>query len=168
MKATSAIVLFLVSCMIHSTKVANACLCNSEPTVTASLQSNNTKYVFRGFVKRHINVGSGDINEPKYYSVRVQRVYKGCTFKNATSIVVKTEGNSGLCGVDIPLRGDYVFSGGSVPMDPAVFKIAVKKTPQILSTEMVSVQSCDFNAPFKTLSSEDKTLVGNQPNKCQK
>jgi Tissue inhibitor of metalloproteinase len=164
-----AIILLFLSLLSHDAKrVVNACECISRPTVKKSLQSNNIDYVFRGYVKRQINVGSGNINEPKYYNVRVWRVYKGCTFSNETSIVVETAGNSALCGVGLQLKENYVFSGRSEAADPKVIKIAQKMNPRILSSEMVRIQQCDFNAPFTSLTRDDKNLVRNQTNRCTK
>ena len=166
MKAFTAIVSVLVSLWLH--QLAHACSCMKEPTVEASLENENIDYVFRGYVKRTIDMGAVSINEPKYYTVRVWRVYKGCTFSNATSIVLTTAGNSGLCGLSLELNENYVFSGRSLPANAEVVKKAQEKNPKIVTNEMVRVALCDFNAEFLSLSKAEKDLVRKQQNICKK
>ena len=165
MKTFSAMISVLVSLfLLQST---SACDCRESPTVAASLADEDIDYVFRGYVTRQIDVGSVGINEPKYYSVRVWRVYKGCTFTNATSIVVTTAGNSALCGIGLTVSKNYVFSGRSTPPISMVIKKAKVKNPNILTKEMVHVANCDFNEQFPLLSSEDKDLLRKQTNVCK-
>jgi hypothetical protein len=166
MKTFSAIVYILVLSVLYQS--SNACSCRERPTVAAALKNDDIDYVFRGNVKRQIDMGAVSINEPKYYSVRVRRVYKGCTFTNATTIVVTTAGNSGLCGVGLSLNNDYVFSGSSTPAESKVIKRAQEKNPKIITDEMVQVGSCNFNSLFSSLSSAAKDLVRNQTNVCKK
>ena len=166
MNTFSAIVLvFLASTLLHQS--THACSCRERPTVAASLKNEDIDYVFRGYVKRQIDMGAVSINEPKYYSVRVWRVYKGCTFTNATSIVLETAGNSGLCGVNLELNKNYVFSGRSTPAKSEVIKKAQERNPKIITNEMVQVANCDFNTEFLSLSSAEKDLVRNQKNVCK-
>ena len=136
--------------------------------MAASLEDDAIDYVFRGYVKRTIDTGAVSINEPKYYSVRVWRVYKGCTFTNETSIVLTTSGNSALCGINLELGKNYVFSGRSIPADTKVIKKAQERNPKIVTNEMVRVGLCDFNEQFLSLSKADKDLVRKQTNDCMK
>jgi hypothetical protein len=164
MKAFSAINCALLSLLIHQS--TNACDCIDSPTVGLSLQNEDVDYVFRGFVSRQIDMGAVSINDPKYYSVRVWQVYKGCTFSNATSIVLTTSGNSALCGINVVLNKNYVFSGRSVPAEYKVIKKAKVKNPKTFTKEMVRVAMCDFNLEVFSLSSADKELLRKQTKVC--
>jgi Tissue inhibitor of metalloproteinase len=166
MKTFAVIFSVLVSLLLHQSTYA--CECRESPTVAASLENQDIDYVFRGYVKRQIDMGTVSINAPKYYSIRVWRVYKGCTFTNATSIVLTTAGNSALCGVNLALKQNYVFSGRSTPAESKVIKKAQEKNPKIITNEMVQVGNCDFNAEFLSLSSAEKNLVRKQTNVCKK
>jgi hypothetical protein len=165
MKTFSAIFLILLSAVLY--QCTHACDCRESPTVAAALKNDDIDYVFRGYVKRQIDMGTVSTNAPKYYSIRVWRVYKGCTFTNATSIVLTTAGNSALCGVGLSLNKNYVFSGRRTPAESDVIKKAQEKNPKIITNEMVRVGNCDFNAEFLSLSSKDKDLVRKQKNVCK-
>ena len=164
MKSFSAIILILASLLLHHS--THACDCRELPTVGASLQNEGVDYVFRGFVTRQIDMGTANINDPKYYSVRVSKVYKGCTFSNTTSIVLTTAGNSALCGIDLGLYKNFVFSGRSIPAESKVIKKARVKNPILFSKEMVRVALCDFNEGFSSLSTADKDLLRKQTDQC--
>jgi Tissue inhibitor of metalloproteinase len=166
MKVLHGIVLCLVSYMSYNAKIVDACSCLIAPSVAASVQNNVTDYIFRGSVRRQITVGSGDFNDPKYFTVRVWRVFKGCALNDATSIVVETPGNSGLCGIDLQVNENYLFFGQSETANPEVIGIAAEKSPNVLTTEMVLVQLCDYIVPFKPLPQEDKTLVRSLSENC--
>ena len=165
MKSLSAMVFVVILLVLFQS--TQACECIKSPTVAAALKNEDIDYVLRGYVKRQIDMGTTNINAPKYYSVRVWRVYKGCTFTNATSIVLTAAGNSALCGINLALNQNYVFSGRSTPAESDVIKKAQEKNPKIVSNEMVRVNMCDFNSEFLSLSITEKDLVRKQKNICK-
>jgi hypothetical protein len=166
MKTFSVISAVLVSLLLHQSTCACDCLV-FPTTVAASLKNENVDYVFSGYVRRQIDMGTVSINAPKYYSIRVWRVYKGCTFANATSIVLTTGGNSGTCGIYVELNQNYIFAGYSTPAESEVIQKAKVKSPNIITNEMVFVGSCNFNAEFLSLSSADMDLLRTQTNVCK-
>ena len=99
---------------------------------TAASALNEDEFVFRGRVRRQIDVGAENPNEPKYFAVSVWRVYRGCTFTNSTMIVVETPGTSGVCGDSFRLGVDLVFSGTGIAAEPKVIKKAQEKKSQNL------------------------------------
>jgi hypothetical protein len=165
MKISFAIVTVLVLLLLNQS--TNACDCRESPTAAASLQNGDIDFVFRGFVTRQIDIGSVDINDPKYFSVRVWKFYKGCSnLSNATSIVLKTAGTTALCGIQITLNKNYIFSARSTPSEPKVVTAAKRRIPNIYKNEMVRVENCDFNSELVHLSSTDKFLLHNHTNVC--
>ena len=165
MKLSFCLVNALISLLLHQS--TNACDCIESPTATSSLQNEDIDYVFRGYVTRQIGMGTVDINEPKYYTVRVWKVYKGCTFSNAT-IVLTTAGNSALCGISIALNKNYVFSGKSTLPLPKVIQKAKVRNPNIFAKEMVRVANCDFNMELLSLPSSDKFSLHTSKRVCAK
>ena len=167
MKTVIAIVAVLLLSLLQQLPSTNACDCISTPTPSGSLKDEDIDYVFRGYVKRTIDIGTVSINEPKYFDVRIWRVYKGCSFTNGTSIVLTTAGNSGLCGLNLEVGKNYVFSGSSQPMKSLVLATAQKSNPNILANEMVRVALCDFNMNYDSLQVSEKRRLKNYKNVCK-
>jgi hypothetical protein len=166
MKTSHAIATLLFAFIALLVEDVSACDCMATPSVEASLSNNEIDYVFRGYVQKLLQ--GDDEFEPKYYAVRVWRVFKGCTFGNATNIVVRTGSNSAVCGVDLTLKENYVFSGSSLPADPDIVKLIKGRNSTVLTSEIVGIGLCDFNRPFKPIPHVDKSLLWNSTNLCVK
>lgn len=171
MKVTSIIALLALSVLSISLKSCTACSC-LPTSVQNSLLSDRINTVFRGYVQRQhqLNV-TNSTNTPSgftYYVVNVGRIFKGCTFKNATTILVETASSSATCGVTFNPKKSYLFSGNTVPSKSSVVEIVGKKNPSIIKDVMVRVQLCDLNTEFKYLSPTDKQTLSNSTNICTK
>jgi hypothetical protein len=148
-------------------KYASACDCMSSPSIEKALTSNTIDYVFRGYVQRLLK--GDDMNEPKAYAVRVWRVFKGCTFGNETTVVVKTGSNSALCGSTLLPKENYIFTGrAEIPNDPEVFKLIKGKNITVYTSETISISLCDYLSPFKSAPRADKAALWNSTNLCAK
>jgi hypothetical protein len=176
MKVLCAIKLFLLSFLTAAVEVAHACSC-FPTSMEDSLYSDNVHTVFRGYVQRMVTFNDTtslqqDIvmfnPQPNYYIVNVQRVYKGCAFQNATTILIETESQSSLCGVSFGLKKSYIFSGTMIPAKPNVTEKIAPKNPNILRTAMVRTNLCLYRTEFKSLTTSEKTLLGETTNMCTK
>lgn len=171
MKASSSMILLLLAALSLSFKLTDACDC-MPTSAERSLFSDRINSVFRGYVQRQQQIKpTNDTNAPaglNYYVVNVGRIFKGCTFKNATTILVETSSSSSTCGVTFDLKKNYLFSGNTVPAKANIVKIAAMKNPSIVKDVMVRVQACDLNAEFKYLSQTDKQTLWNSTNTCTK
>jgi hypothetical protein len=169
MKGSSSTNLLLLSFISLLFKSVIACDC-LPTSAERSLYSDHINTVFRGQVQRQQQIPSmNNTNAPSgliYYVVNVGRIFKGCTFKNATTILVETPSSSSTCGVAFDLKKSYLFSGNSVPAKPSVVAIAAKKNPSILKNVMVRVQACDLNVEYKYLSQTDKQTLSNSTHTC--
>ena len=167
MKVPSTITLLCLSLFSRSFKSAIACDCM--PTSAGhSLNSDRINTVFRGYVQRQHQAANAT-SAPSgltYYIVNVGRIFKGCTFKNATTILVETSTSSATCGVTFNLKKSYLFSGNTVPAKSDVVNIASKKNPSLIKDVMIRVHSCDLNTEFKYLSQTDKQTLWNSTNTC--
>jgi hypothetical protein len=166
MKTSLAIATLLFAFIALLIEDVSACDCMAITSVEESLSNKKIDYVFRGYVQKLLK--GDDQDEPKYYAVRVWRVFKGCTFGNATNIVVKTGSNSAVCGVALTLKENYVFSGRSMPADPDIVKLIKGRNSTVLTSEIVGINICDFNRPFKPIPHIDKSLLWNSTNPCVK
>jgi hypothetical protein len=166
MKNSHAIATLLFAFIALLVEDVSACSCMSSRLVAISLSDNETDYVFRGYVQKLLR--GDDQDEKRYYAVRVWRVFKGCTFGNATNIVVTTFGKLHSCSIDLTLQENYVFSGYSLPADPDIVKLIKGGNSTVLTSEIVSVNVCGFNSPFKPLPLVDKALLWNSTNVCVK
>ena len=169
MKVLSIITLLFGSFHSVSFQSVNACVC-MPTSAERSLNSDDVNTVFRGHVQRQQQVvATNDTDAPPgftYYIVKVGRIFKGCTFRNATMILVETSSSAATCGVNFDLKKDYLFSGNSVPAKPNIVEIAARKTQRIITDVMVHVQLCDRNSEFKYLSGTDRKALRNSTNTC--
>lgn len=103
-----------------------------------------------------------DPNRDVYWSIQIQRFYKGgCEVSRRNRhrrlrMIVKTGGNSALCGVTLS-RGTWLLSGdasvGAVP-------------GHTRSTHILSVSSCEFQGPFRDLDGDDRRLLRRTDRDC--
>lgn len=169
MKVSSTIALLFLSLLSTSFNSASACDC-LPTSAEHSLYNDRINTVFRGLVQRK-HQATNDTSAPSgltYYVVNVGRIFKGCNFKNATTILVETSSDSSTCGISFNLKKSYLFSGNTVPAKSSIINIAAKKNPSLIKDVMVRVNSCDLNTEFNRLSQTDKETFWNSTNTCTK
>jgi hypothetical protein len=168
MKASCVIQLLLLSFLAAATKVTQACDC-FPTSLEDSLYNDDVQTVFRGHVQRMVTFNDTTPFPPNYYVVNVLRVYKGCLFQNATTVLIETAAESAMCGVvNFDLKKSYLFSGYMIPAKQYVTEKIAPKNPTILRTAMVYVHLCQYNSEFKSLAPSEKALLGNTTNICTK
>ena len=161
----SMLVAFTLSAL--SLGYTTACDCMSNPSLETALTSNSIDYVFRGYVNRLLK--GDDMYEPKFYAVRVWRVFKGCTFGNGTTVIVTTGSNSALCGVSLVPKENYIFTGrAEIPDDPEVFKLLNAKNNTSFTSEVIRVNLCNYLSPYKPAPKAEKVALMNSTNVCVK
>ena len=163
MKVSSSITLLL--CLFSSSfKSATA------RSVEYSLYRDHVDTVFQGLVQRqHIANETSDRSRLTYYVVSAGRIFKGCNFKNAETILIETSSDLEECGgVDFSLKKSYVFSGDTVPANTDFINSAAMKDPSLNKDVMVRVNSCALNTEFNLLSQTDKETLWSSTNICTK
>jgi hypothetical protein len=141
--------------------VSLACKC-MVPLVSSALDDADA--VFRGMVIRELKQ-TDPTSYTKELVVKVERVFKGCTFKVSDRIIVATSSSTASCGVFTETNKAYVFSGSSSPI-AATTKQKLGKNTKI--SQLVSVMSCVYNREWDGVPAEDKALLRAYKNQCAK
>jgi hypothetical protein len=128
------------SCVRGSTELAN-----SLPGATAAATVK---------VGQEITPQPHDINAPRYWDATIVNVYQGCGLGTTTlgaKIVVRTGGNSALCGTELAPNTKYVLVGDAS-------KESVKEL-KFTNGPILSINSCTFHKPLAEVTEKELSIL---------
>jgi hypothetical protein len=147
---------FLLALFLSLPAIAVACSCIQIDFESALKKVDSS---FRGTVVRQLN----NVEENRVYEVRVNRLFKGCNFKQSNHIIVSTVTTS--CGVFLNVNASYSFSGYRSAMNNGIKK-QLGNNPKKIS-QVVSVTLCNFISEWSEVPAQNlKTLRRFDNSKC--
>jgi hypothetical protein len=157
------IALSLLASIFTFPNAALACRCMQ--TTVESILVTPESVAFRGTVVRQVYTNDTSTTQTNYFIFAVGRVFKGCDFKPSDRILVQTGSNSAMCGLDLKVGTNYLFTSRSTtqPLDKAMLQVLGKSTK---ISRQLWLSTCDFVREFTAVTDEEKTTLRNHNNQC--
>jgi hypothetical protein len=146
----NAFALFGFGLFLSLPSLAFACKC-IPPTIERALYG-DVENVFVGRIKRRLVSPSPN---RKYYLAQVMRIFKGCSFPEASHIIVSTGESSASCGLLLEPKTYHILSGNLEKMDDSL----VAQLGNLTITGEVSAGSCEYNMPWESTPLAEKKLL---------
>lgn len=139
------------------------------PSALSCLSDVDVNAVFRGKVAKELaKTADDDIYYTKKFVVRVWPVFKGCSFQDSDYIIVTTMSDAALCGINLEVAGNYVFSGYNAPIDDSTLA-QIDKLPWVATlniTQTVDVGSCNYHGKWDGVPEDEMRILRQNIKHC--